>query len=234
MPRLCICRATRQLKAGASMTTATAGRFSSAARISFRKSPRILGRWLRISVMPTTARSFASTMISHPAARMRSPPAPKNSSCRACVVAGLCPAGTGRSPVSTQAEMDARRRRASISCAPYISPEASPAEMRTCTGHIVTGSMDQRSVVRVRGDRGSPGRHLLILILQLVELVVNSALGQQLLVRSHFADLPFVHHDDLVGTLDGRQPVRDDQRRSPFHHVVERVAHTELGLRVHT
>jgi len=33
----------------------------------------------------------------------------------------------------------ARRRRASISSAPYISPEASPAEMRIRTESIVTG-----------------------------------------------------------------------------------------------
>src|ERR1700687_1384812 len=184
--------------------------------------------------MPTTARSLASTTISQPAAAMRSPPAPKNSSCKACVVAGLCPAGTGWSPVTTRAELTAARRRASINCAPYISPEASPAEMRIRTGHIVMGRMARRSVVRIRRDRGSPRRHLLILVLQLIELVINPALGQQLLVRSHLADLAFVHHDDLVGPLDGREPVRDDQRSPPFHHAVERVAHPELGLRIHT
>lgn len=36
----------------------------------------------------------------------------------------------------------------------------------------------QRSVVRIRRDRGSPRRHFLILILQLIELVINPALGQ--------------------------------------------------------
>src|SRR4029077_8224599 len=102
----------------------------------------------------------------------------------------------------------ASRRSASISCAPYISPEASPADMRTCTGHIVTGLMERssalpRSVVGVRRDRRRPRRQLLILILQLIELVINPALGQQLLVRSHFTDLAFVHHDNLVGALDG-------------------------------
>src|SRR5271157_3479610 len=180
--------------------------------------------------MPTTARSLASTTMSQPAAAMRSPPAPKKSSFTACVVAGLCPAGTGRSPVPTWAGMATRRRSASISCAPYISPEASPAEMRTCTGHIVTGWTERCSVVRVRGRRRPRHTDLLILILQLIQLPVNPALGQQLLVRSHFAHLAFVHHDDLVGALDGGEPVRDDQRRPPFHHAVERVAHPELGL----
>src|SRR5437764_9820563 len=62
--------------------------------------------------MPTTARSLASTTVSHPAARILSPPTPKNSS------------GSGNC-----------ERRASINCAPYISPEASPAEIRTRTEH---------------------------------------------------------------------------------------------------
>src|SRR5208337_3003273 len=134
--------------------------------------------------------------------------------------------------VTTRLEMAARRS-ASINCAPYISPEASPAEMRTCTGHIVTVWMAQRSVVRVRRDRGSPRWHFLVFILQLIELVINPALSQQLLMRSHLADLAFVHHDNLVGALDGRQPVRDDQRRPPFHHPVERVADPELSFRIH-
>lgn len=59
----------------------------------------------------------------------------------------------------------------------------------------------------------SPGRHLgagrhcryfLILVLQLVELVVDAALGEKLLVRAHFAHLSLVHNDDLVGPLNRR------------------------------
>src|SRR5882672_6811063 len=65
---------------------------------------------------------------------------------------------------------------------------------------------------RVRG-RGRP-RHtyLLVFVLELIELPVNAALGEQLLVRSHFPHLTFVHNDDLVGALDGREAVGDDQR----------------------
>ena len=48
-----------------------------------------------------------------PRARMRSPPAPKNS------------------------REESRRRKASMSCAPYISPEASPAEMRIFANRIL-------------------------------------------------------------------------------------------------
>ena len=45
--------------------------------------------------MPTTERSLASTTVSQPAARMRSPPTPKKSSCDA-------PVGTGASPVRAE------------------------------------------------------------------------------------------------------------------------------------
>src|SRR3954469_7818629 len=65
------------------------------------------GRCLTTSANPTTATSRDSTVMSHPAARMRSPPRPKKL--------------IGR---------ESARRRDSISCAPYCSPEASPAEMR--------------------------------------------------------------------------------------------------------
>src|SRR5712692_4884787 len=74
--------------------------------------------------MPTTARTLESTTVSQPAARMRSPPTPKNSSRWFSVARAPSPA---------------RRRKASISSAPYISPEASPAEIRIRTESIVTG-----------------------------------------------------------------------------------------------
>ena len=44
---------------------------------------------------------------------------------------------------------------------------------------------------------------------------------------------PFVHHDDLVGALHGREAVGDDQRGASFDHAAERVAHAEFGFRVH-
>ena len=42
-----------------------------------------------------------------------------------------------------------------------------------------------------------------------------------------------MHDDNLVGALNGGQTVGDDQRRPPFHHAAQCVAHTELGLRIH-
>src|SRR5512142_2046784 len=190
--------------------------------------------------MPTTATSLASMTVSHPAARMRSPPRPKNSGWR----------------IPREA---ARRRRASINPAPYISPEASPAEMRMRMdgGRIaeklvvassqlpVAGWLSSlRSLYFVRHPthdlQHSPRRRgtdsqlgtvnclivpdhrsrlycrfgrengdFLVLVLELVELVVDAALGEQLLVRAHFSNLALVHDDDLVGALHGREAVRD-------------------------
>src|SRR5512146_1508472 len=100
------------------------------------------GRWRTISVIPTTAMSLASTTVSHPAARMRSPPRPKTSK-------------SGR-----------RRRRASISCAPYMSPEASPAETRMRSGRAVVEEVASRwslvvgkgSSVTAQDNKVQPGR----------------------------------------------------------------------------
>src|SRR5882724_2679107 len=94
---------------------------------------------------------------------------------------------------------------------------------------VVPAHSDSRPI---RG-RGRP-RHanLLIFVLQLIELPVNPALGEELLVRSHFADLAFVHDDDLVGALDGRKAVGDDQRGAAFDHAAEGVADAEFGFGV--
>ena len=39
--------------------------------------------------------------------------------------------------------------------------------------------------------------------LHFIQLCVEPALFQQLLVSAHFFDLAFVHHDDLAGFADG-------------------------------
>ena len=58
------------------------------------------------------------------------------------------------------------------------------------------------------------------------------ALREQLLVRARLAQLALVQHQDLVHVLDGRQPVRDGDRRAAGHQHVQRVADQELGLGV--
>ena len=44
---------------------------------------------------------------------------------------------------------------------------------------------------------------------------VAAARGEQLLVRADLGDAAAVEHDDLVGVADGREPVRDRDRRPP-------------------
>src|SRR5262249_27079229 len=61
---------------------------------------------------------------------------------------------------------------------------------------------------------GGRWRPLLVLVLELIELVVDPAKGEQLLVRAGFAQVPFVQDEDLVHVLDRRQPVGDGDRRA--------------------
>ena len=105
--------------------------------------------------------------MSQPAARIRSPPTPKNSS------------------------EGSQRLKAWISCAPYISPEASPAEMRIRTEDIVPGynyfgatappqaRITLSLIIGAGRDlRACAHRNFLIFVLELIELVVDAALGQ--------------------------------------------------------
>src|SRR5215472_9748146 len=71
--------------------------------------------------------------------------------------------------------------------------------------HPITRS--QLSVVRA--DLRLPHSQLLVFVLQLIELPVNAAMRQQLLVVADLAHLAFVHGDDLIGSLNRREPVRD-------------------------
>src|SRR5579863_4733858 len=88
-------------------------------------------------------------------------------------------------------------------------------------------------VVRVGRDLRATG-NLLIAVLQLIQLVVNPALGQQLLVSPDLPHLTFVHDDDLVGALDGRKSMSDDHRGAAFDHVAQSIADAKFGLSIHT
>ena len=46
---------------------------------------------------------------------------------------------------------------------------------------------------------------------------------QKMLVRSHFAQLALVHHQDGVGALHRREPMRDQHRCPAFDHALERM-----------
>src|SRR5262249_19986665 len=94
-------------------------------------------------------------------------------------------------------------------------------------------------VVAARSDRGRARRghpryvDLLVLVLQLIKFVVNPTLGDQLLMRSHFAYLALVHDDDLVGALNRGEAMRDDQRGTAFDHAVEGVTDAEFSLGIY-
>jgi hypothetical protein len=51
-------------------------------------------------------------------------------------------------------------------------------------------------------------------------------------MRAHLAELAVMEHDDAVAFLDRRQPVRDDERRPPFKHALDRSLNELLGLGV--
>src|SRR3954467_2688209 len=58
----------------------------------------------------------------------------------------------------------------------------------------------------VRGGRSKP---FLIFVLQLVQLEVDPALGEELLVRARFPQVPLVQDEDLVHVLDGGKAMGD-------------------------
>ena len=68
------------------------------------------------------------------------------------------------------------------------------------------------------------------LVLQLEQLEVDAALGQQLLMRALLAHDALVQHQDLVHVLDRRQAVGDGDRRPARHQHAERITNEQLGL----
>ena len=65
---------------------------------------------------------------------------------------------------------------------------------------------------------------LLVLVLELIQAVVDSAFGEQLLVRALFTQSAFVENENAVGVLNGAEPVRDDQSGAALEQTVERLA----------
>jgi len=75
--------------------------------------------------------------------------------------------------------------------------------------------------------------HLLLLVLQLVQAIVNSALSEKLLMRALLAQAAFVKHEDAVGVLNGAQAVRDDESGAPGEQAIQSFANEQLGFGVH-
>src|SRR3982751_1410818 len=73
----------------------------------------------------------------------------------------------------------------------------------------------------------------LLLVLKLIKLPVDSTLSQELLMCTHFPQFPLVHYQDLVGTLNRRQTVRNHKRCSARHHLRKGIAHPQFGLSIH-
>src|SRR5216684_762515 len=74
---------------------------------------------------------------------------------------------------------------------------------------------------------------LLLLVLQLVQAIVDSALREKLLMRALLAQAAFVKHEDAVGVLNGAQAVRDDESGAPGEQAIQSFANEQLGLGVH-
>ena len=72
-----------------------------------------------------------------------------------------------------------------------------------------------------------------LLRLRFVDAAVFLATLEQFRVRALVEDAAFVHDDDLVGFLDGRDALRDDDLRGVRDLVVERFADELVRLGVH-
>ena len=85
---------------------------------------------------------------------------------------------------------------------------------------------------RARDWEGYECAEFLILVLELVKLPVEAALGEQLLVGAHLAELALVHDEDGVGALDGGEAVGDEDAGAALDHALEGAANAQLGVGV--
>src|SRR5258708_20412213 len=69
-------------------------------------------------------------------------------------------------------------------------------------------------------------------ILQLIELPVEAAMRQELLMVAALAKLSLVHDEDGVRALDRREPMGDQNGGTPRDHAREGEAHAKFGLGV--
>jgi hypothetical protein len=80
-------------------------------------------------------------------------------------------------------------------------PVTSQASSPLSSGQpLIIGGKSMRIPGSATGHRSS---QLLLLVLQLVQTVVNSAQSQKLLMRTLFAQLSFVKNEDAVSMLNG-------------------------------
>src|SRR5579862_4903786 len=75
---------------------------------------------------------------------------------------------------------------------------------------------------------------LLLFVLELVEAVVDAALGEEFLMGALFAEAAFVEDEDAVGVLNGAEAMGDDQGGAAAEQAIEGIADLQFGLGVHT
>ena len=84
-----------------------------------------------------------------------------------------------------------------------------------------TAGLETGATLLVGGDGGGVAEWVrvegvfLVFVLELVELPVEAAVGEQLLVGALLAELAFVHDEDGVGALDGGEAVGDEDEVRP-------------------
>ena len=69
-------------------------------------------------------------------------------------------------------------------------------------------------------------------VLTVVKLAISSAQRVKLCVRAPLQDLTALNYEDLVGTPDRREPMRDDERRAALHQEAQALLDHRFGLRI--
>ena len=80
---------------------------------------------------------------------------------------------------------------------------------------------------------GTGSREFLLLVLELVEAIVDSAQAEKFLVGTLLAQASLVEYENAVCMLDGAEPVRDDDGRASGEQPVEGFANQQLRFRIH-
>src|ERR1700682_2141864 len=74
---------------------------------------------------------------------------------------------------------------------------------------------------------------LLFFVLQLIEPIVDPALGEQFLMRALLAQPALVKYEDAIRMLNSAETMRDHERGSTREQTVQRFANEELCFGVH-
>ena len=85
----------------------------------------------------------------------------------------------------------------------------------------------------VKSGHGSGCRQLLFEQLLAVERRVETIVRHELVVAATLDDSASIEHEDLIGITNGRNAVRDDERRACLHHLPEPAENLFLRVGVH-